>query len=166
MPDSHCHHRAQEPPSRPQSDLRAGERGRGVDGRRVVGGRPFGMFVIKGGKSVSRGHVRLKSPPSESHRYEIQPDTLDLPPLSHPSAGPRGNPAQGPKTTRKPSLVLGKKRASSLLEKKTLSRVGKEKAWSLAVEGAVVSSPRQRVAPFGTWAPVQWGVVSPVPLTI
>ena len=82
------------------------------------------MFVIKGGKSVPRGHVRLKSPPSESHRYEIQPDTLDLPPLSHPSAGPRGNPAQGPKTTRK------------------------------------------RVAPFGTWAPVQWGVVSPVPLTI
>ena len=92
-----------------------------------MGGRPFGMFVIKGGKSVPRGHVRLKSPPSESHRYEIQPDTLDLPPLSHPSAGPRGNPAQGPKTTRKPSLVLGKKRASSLLEKKTLSRVGKEK---------------------------------------
>ena len=91
------------------------------------------MFVIKGGKSVPRGHVRLKSPPSESHRYEIQPDTLDLPPLSHPSAGPRGNPAQGQKgflaAGEENSLSCWERKGpSSLWDKKAFSRVGKEKA--------------------------------------
>jgi len=41
------------------------------------GGRPFGVFGTKGGKSVPRGHVKLKSTPCESHRAEIQLDKLD-----------------------------------------------------------------------------------------
>ena len=40
------------------------------------GGRPFGVFGTKGDKSVPRGHVKLKSTPSESHRIEIQLDKL------------------------------------------------------------------------------------------
>ena len=68
----------------------------GGDGDRAVerkkggwGGRGFGVLLMKGGKGVPRGHVKLKSPPSVSDRCEIQVDMVDFPPPSRPPAPPR-----------------------------------------------------------------------------